>query len=55
MLQSMGLQRVGHDGVTELNVCVCVCVCVCIQKAERLSKEAITVKGEIRGKDRCQL
>ena len=27
-LQSMGLQRVGHDWAT--SVCVCVCVCVCV-------------------------
>ena len=30
VLQSMGLQRVGHDWATELNWCVCVCVCVCV-------------------------
>ena len=28
-LQSMGLQRVGHDWAT--SVCVCVCVCVCTE------------------------
>ena len=39
VLQFMGLQRVGHDWVTELNwtytymyACMCVCVCVCMFK-----------------------
>ena len=37
MLQSMGLQRVGYNLVTEqqqqqyIYVCVCVCVCVCVR------------------------
>ena len=30
VLQSMELQRVGHEWATELNWCVCVCVCVCV-------------------------
>ena len=39
VLQSIGLQRVGHDWASELNwlcvysspiLCVCVCVCVCM-------------------------
>ena len=39
VLQSMGLQRAGHDWATEqqqqwiyiyIYVCVCVCVCVCV-------------------------
>ena len=31
-VQSMGSQRVGHDGATNtlIFVCVCVCVCVCV-------------------------
>ena len=29
-LQSMGSQRVGHDWVTNIYMCVCVCVCVCV-------------------------
>ena len=34
MLQSMGLQRVGHDQAAELNG-TCVCVCVCERERER--------------------
>ena len=30
-LQSMGSQRVGHNGATErVYIYVCVCVCVCV-------------------------
>ena len=28
VLQSLGSQRVRHNGLTELNWCLCVCVCV---------------------------
>ena len=47
----------GHkklDMTEQLNW-MCVCVYIYTWKAKRCSKEAITMKGEIRGKDRCQL
>ena len=47
MLQSMGLQRVGYNLVTEQkqqqDIYVCVCVCVCVSVSWGMMRKAFIV------------
>ena len=45
MLQSVGLQIVRHELVTENKVCVCVCIFVFMPPKPHISKEEIRFLG----------
>ena len=50
VLQSLGSQRVRHNGLTELNWCLCagICVCVCVKvHPSRVWAEASVVTCKI--------